>query len=195
MDSYYVAVEGLESLENVEELEARIALKAQQAINRVTRDARASSAKEIRQQVAFPARYLSGKNSRLKIDEYASVKNLQAKITGRGEPTSLARFSKEKDPKAARRKGGVTVTVKPGSPIFMKGAFLMRLKNSNLGLAIRPAPGASIRGKRKVAKPLGNGAFLLYGPSVNQVFAGVAEDDYATVAAKLEREFLRLLEI
>lgn len=192
MDSYVVAVEGLSSLSDIQNLDENILLRARQAINRTTERARTRSDKEMRKQIAFPARYLS---SRLAVSKKASGRSLQAVITGRDRPTSLARFAKNKDVSAARRKGGVSVTVSPGQTRFMGGAFLMQLRGGNLGLAIRLKQGQSLRNKRKLASA-GKGLYILYGPSVDQVFRSVADEYAAPDAADfLEREFLRLMEL
>lgn len=192
MSSYVVAVEGLSSLSDIQNLDENILLRARQAINRTTERARTRSDKEMRKQIAFPARYLS---SRLTVSKKASGRNLQAVITGRDRPTSLARFAKNKDVSSARRKGGVSVTVSPGQTRFMGGAFLMQLRGGNLGLAIRLKQGQSLRNKRKLASA-GKGLYILYGPSVDQVFRSVADEYAAPDAADfLEREFLRLMEL
>lgn len=192
MANYVVAVEGLESIRDIQNLDENILLRARQAINRAAARARTTSDRDMRKQIAFPARYLS---SRLQVSKKASGRSLQAVITGRDRPTSLARFASNKDPAAARRRGGVSVTVSPGQTRFMAGAFLMRLKGGNLGLAIRLKEGDSLRNKRQVAKA-GKGLYILYGPSVDQVFRAVADERAAPDAADfLEREFLRLMEL
>ena len=192
MANYVVAVEGLESIRDIQNLDENILLRARQAINRAAARARTTSDRDMRKQIAFPARYLS---SRLQVSKKASGRSLQAVITGRDRPTSLARFASSKDPAAARRRGGVSVTVSPGQTRFMAGAFLMRLKGGNLGLAIRLKEGDSLRNKRQVAKA-GKGLYILYGPSVDQVFRAVADERAAPDAADfLEREFLRLMEL
>lgn len=193
-DAYLVAVEGLSELDDISGLAPKIARYAQMAINTTARDRRSDSAKEIRQQINFPARYLSGSNGRLTVSQKASPRRLEAAITGRDRPTSLARFATSRDPAASRRKGGVSVTVAPGETKFMQGAFLMNLRGGNLGLALRLKPGETIRNKTQVRR-VSKGLYLLYGPSVNQVFRGVAEDGAPETADKLQREFLRLLEL
>ncbi|MCQ4311691.1 phage tail protein [Pseudomonas stutzeri] len=192
MNNYVVAVEGLSSLSDIQNLDEKILLRARQAINRTTDRTRTRSDREIRKQVAFPARYLS---SRLTVSKKASGRSLEAVITGRDRPTSLARFAKNKDIGAARRKGGVSVSVGPGQTRFMSGAFLMQLRGGNLGLAIRLKEGESMRNKRKMTR-VGKGLYLLYGPSVDQVFRSVADEHAAPEAADyLEREFIRLMEL
>lgn len=192
--AYVVAVDGLDSLENLNDLDPKIARYAQMAINRTARDMRSFSAKEIRRQVAFPARYLSGANGRLQVSKKAGRGSLEAEITGRDRPTSLARFAKSRNVSASRRRGGVSVTVAPGQPRFMEGAFLMHLRGGNIGLALRLGKGGSLRNKREVRK-VGPGLYVLYGPSVNQAFRGVAEDNADKASKTLQREFVRLLEL
>lgn len=192
---YVIAVDGLESLTDIDNLDDAIILAAQRAINKTADQARTSAARDIRQQVNFPARYLSGKEGRLSVSKRASARNLEAMITGRDRPTSLARFAKDPDPAAARRRGGVSVQVQPGQTKFMKGAFLMQLRGGNIGLAIRLKEGETVKNKKYVTK-VGKGLYLLFGPSVNQVFRGVAEETTAPeAAAYLEQEFLRLMDL
>lgn len=199
-DTYVVAVDGLEQLRDILDLPEAMLLKARQAINTTARRTRAAAAKEIRKQVDFPARYLSdSQNGRLSISQYASQKSLEAKISGRERPTSLARFARG-TPESTRKAGGVSVGVKPGSSKWMGKAFLIRLPQGstltdtqyNLGLAMRLKPGESIQNKKFVVK-MGGGLYILYGPSVNQVFREVAEDAAPEAADFLEKEFVRLL--
>lgn len=192
MNNYVIAVAGLDSIRDIANLDENILLRARQAINRTVERARTRSDREMRKQIAFPARYLS---SRLTVSQKASGRNLQAVITGRDRPTSLARFAKNKDIGVARRKGGVSVTVSPGNTRFMGGAFLMKLNGGNLGLAIRLSPGESLRNKKRMVSA-GKGLYILYGPSVDQVFRSVADEFTAPDAADfLEREFTRLMEL
>lgn len=187
MSNYVVVVEGLQELQDIETLDERVLLRAQQAINDTLRRARTALDREIRQQVAFPARYLG---TRLRITEFAREGSLQGTITGRDRPTSLARFSTGKP----GGRGGVRVQVAPGSRKQMKRAFLMELKHGNVGLAIRLKPGETIRHKKYMTK-VSQGLYLLYGPAVNQVFAGVADDETSQIAAMLQKEFTRLMEL
>jgi len=178
MSAYVIVAEGMSDLPDLSEADERIIVAARQAINRTLTHTRTASARDIRNQVAFPASYLTGEGSRLTISKQASNDNLEGTITGRQRATSLARFSKDRDPAAARRKGGVSVEVKPGEARFMKGAFLVRLKSGsaktdtqfNLGLAIRLKPGDRIQNKTQMQQ-LDHNVYLLYGPSVDQVFA------------------------
>lgn len=198
MDAYVVVVEGLDQLEDLEGLPKRVILAAQRAINRVTDRAKAESARKIAKKVKFPARYLSGERGRLSITKRASANSLEAVIRGKERPTSLAQFATAKTP----GKAGVHVEVKPGSNIEMKKAFLLRLPQGstlsdtkfNLGLAIRLRDGERVLNKKHMVA-LAKGLYLLYGPSVNQVFADVADEQAPETAAFLEREFLRLVDL
>lgn len=198
MADYVFAVEGLENIDQVQGLAEDIVRAARMAVNRTTERARARGAKEIRKEVAFPASYLTGERGRLKVTEKATAQKLQGKVTGRGRPTSLARFAKAKAP----GKAGLKVTVKPGSTKEMKKAFLLRLPQGstltdtqfNLGLAIRLKDGERVQNKKSMVK-LGKGLYLLYGPSVDQVFRDVAKEISPDTADFLEAEFLRLVSL
>lgn len=198
--NYAIFVEGLSTLSSLEDLEYSIKLSAVRAINKVARDGRAAAAREIRKEVAFPPQYVSPSQGRLAVTRQANRNTLEAAIGARARATSLARFSTGKG-----GPGGVSVVVKPGRATAIKRAFLIRLRagtanldtKSNLGLAIRLRPGESLRNKY-AAKRMQNGLYLLYGPSVDQVFLnnagkGVAADIEPDVLAKLESEFVRQL--
>lgn len=178
---------------------------ATQALNKVARDARAKAAQIIREQVNLPASYVAPAQKRLWVSKNATEGSLEAKISAQGRATSLARFVKG-NPKPG--KAGVYVEVKPGHARFMKRAFLIRLPSGNnavtdtlfnLGLAIRLKPGERLQNKL-AARRVENGLYVLYGPSVSQVFRdnsgdGVANQIAPKAARDLESEFLRLLGI
>lgn len=175
-------------------------LKAVQAINKITRDARSMAAKQIRAEINFPGNYVNGQ--RLRVSKQAQSSSLEARITASGRATSLARFIK-----GGARKGqrGVMLEVGKGNARFNKRMFVIPLRQGNaftdtkynLGLAIRLRAGETLNNKVN-ARKIENGLYLLYGPSVYQVFRGndgegVANDIGPTVAKRLESEFLRLL--
>jgi len=202
MLQFVVAVEGIETLREIRELGPKIKFSAVQAINKVARDQRAEAARRITDQINVPKSYVSPAGGRLVVSQQAQRTSLEARITARGRPTSLARFSRGTPGKA-----GVTVEVKPGQSSFMRRAFLIRLPQGsaltdtrfNLGLAIRLRPGERLQNKVRQVK-LDNGLYLLYGPSVQQVFLdnqgrGVADDLAEPTADYLEAEFARLLAI
>lgn len=200
-ENYVVAIEGLADTRPLESLPRTILLAAQRAVNR-TADRTATAARgDIREQVNFAARYLTGTDSsgrqRLGVSKRASADHLEAVITGRQRPTSLARFVSG-TPKPGRV--GVSVAVAPGFARLMKRAFVIRLPagrgdietKSNLGLAIRLRPDEVIHNKR-VMVPLKGNLYLLYGPSVDQVFASVRADVAPDAERFLGDEFVRLM--
>lgn len=188
-DDYVVVVEGLRSLEDIENLDAEILTKARQAINKTVDRTRTAADKDMRSQINFPARYLG---DRLTVTRRASGTSLQAVISGRDRPTSLARFATNRNQKPG--KAGVNVKVDASATKRMARAFLIKLRNGNLGLAVRLKPGESLTNSR-AAVLMSKGLYLLYGPSVDQVFQSVAEDQEPKAAEYLEREFLRLMDL
>lgn len=201
-DTYLVAVEGLSELRGLDDIPKAIETAAYRAINRTADRTAAEARRRIREQVAFPARYLTGIDSsgkqRLGVTGKAKAGSLEATITGRFRPTSLARFAIS----SSSGRSGVSVQVAPGFARYMKRAFLIRLRagtapietKSNLGLAIRLRPGETIKNKRQVVQ-MKNGLALLYGPSVNQIFSTVRNDVTPETLEFLEREFARLLDL
>lgn len=196
-----MAVEGLADTRPLDALPRNILVAAQRAVNR-TADRGATAARRIvREQVNFAAQYLTGTDSsgrqRLGVSKRASVDNLEAVITGRQRPTSLARFATG-SPQVG--KTGVQVEVAPGFARLMRRAFVIRLPagksdvetKSNLALAIRLKPGEVIHNKRVMVRLKGN-LYLLYGPSVDQAFATVREDVAPDAEQFLGAEFTRLL--
>lgn len=180
-------------------------LAAVRALNNAARDGRAQAARLIRANVAFPASYVSPGDKRLYVSKQATRGDLEAKITARGRATSLARFIKgNPTPNAA----GVYVEVQPHRTVHLKRAFVIKLpqgKNSvtdtahNLGLAVRLRPGQALRNKVS-ARRVASGLYVLYGPSVSQVFranddSGVANEMAPGVADHLVAEFMRLLKV
>lgn len=196
-EQYAVFVEGLGSATaGLDTIPEAIKLAMVRAVNETIDHARAQGSRRIRQQVNFSASYL---NERLTVTKRATKADTEARITGRHRPTSLARFTT--GGQVGNRKG-VTVQVKPGFARFMRRAFLIRLRSgtadldtrSNLGLALRLKPGESIKNKKDFVRLSGN-LYLLYGPSVDQVFADVAEEISPQEADFLESEFLRLVDL
>ncbi|MFC3724402.1 phage tail protein [Neoaquamicrobium sediminum] len=195
--SYVFMIEGLEDLGSLDDLKPQIVQAAHQAINRTLDRARTASAREIRKQVNFPAAYLQGEDSRLSVTQRASSSRLEGVITGRRRATSLARFVV-----GSSRGKGVSVKVKPDKVETMKRAFLMKLRagnasidtKSNLGLAVRTRDGKKPSAAYKPVK-IGENLYLLYGPSVDQVFRTVREDVAKDTQEFLNREFNRLLDL
>lgn len=185
--------------------EAKIAQAARRAINDTARSGRTRAAKRIRREVAFPAQYVTPAQKRLHVSQLAKGRNLEAKITAQARNTSLARFAVG-TPQVG--KTGVAVQVAPGRVRMMKRAFLIKLPQGtspitdtkfNLGLAIRLKPGETLTNKR-TARRVANGLYVLYGPSVDQVFravdgSGVATDIIPDLQSELQAEFLRQLRL
>ncbi|MDR3474326.1 MAG: hypothetical protein P4M09_21965 [Devosia sp.] len=204
-----MAIEGLDIAQSLDDLPADILRAARLAVNAAARRAYTSSGRQIRKQVNFPATYVTGQKGRLSITKFASGSDLEAVITGRHRPTSLARFvTGSLAVGGANRKAGVRVEVKPGSVRRLPGAFLIRLRagtetnldtKSNLGLAVRTKDGRPPPGYKPL--PLGRNLWLLYGPSIDQVFfsattqRGVASDIVPDIETYMENEFLRLLDV
>lgn len=145
---------------------------------------------DIESQVAFPRGYLD-QEDRLGVTRKATRGSLEAVITARDRPTSLARYAPGQTPESTRGKG-VVVQVKRGRARVMKKAFLVRLANGNIGLAIRLKQGESIANKREMrAVQFDRGVYLLYGPSVDQLMKTVAAEALPQIGDALGKEFLR----
>lgn len=149
----------------------------------------------MKSQVAFPAGYLES-DDRFKVTRLSSPARLEAAIEARQRPTSLARFATS----GAVGQEGLAVKVSNGHTRRLKKAFLVRLRagtaldndNFNLGLAVR-LPGGSFRNKKDQSRMvrLAKDVFLLYGPSVDQVFKSVAVTETPFVLDEIETEFYR----
>ena len=190
--AYVFIVEGLDDI-SYERDKDRIDQMAARAVNDAADFARTRSSTLMRQQVNFPASYLQGQRSRLNVTQRASKSNPEAVITGRQRPTSLARFATS----TKKSRQGVRVVVKPGRSQLIPNSFLMPLKSGNepggnLGLAVRVKRGQSPRGAFKPTR-INDRLWLLYGPSVDQVFKTVREDVAPDTAARMQQEFLRLM--
>ncbi len=198
---YAVVVEGLKDID-IAGLGDQIKLDAVRAINDAAEWGRAQAAKEIRDQVNFPAQYLQPGGKRLYVSKKAQRQDIEAKITARTRATSLARFITGSAPQM--NKPGVTVQVQPGKARHMKRAFVVKLPAGsgpvdtkfNLGLAVRLRPGEVLRNKSDIRR-LDKGLYLLYGPSVDQIFlardgSGVAPDIAPNIATRVVNEFERL---
>lgn len=193
---------GLQEAEQYLESQPLVARKAAKlSINDTTRrKAIPQFRRSMREQIAFPAGYLNDQE-RFGVRKLATEDDLTAIISARFRPTSLARFAVgARTPGAVRRRGGVRVRVNPGGGKRIGGAFFIRLRRGkdtsdgfNLGLAIRLKPGQRLKGRRRGAQgvQLDENLYLLYGPSVDQVFRDVSVSDSPKVADQLVREFLR----
>jgi len=172
------------------------------SINDTARRTRTNAKKEILKQVAFGASYLgNAETGRLRVNQWASTGKLESSIVGRFQPTSLAHFvtntstlmQKGAPGTISAGRGTARLRIKPGNVTSIDKAYLLRLKNNNIGLAIRPGK-RGVMGSSK-QYPIGNtGWYLLYGPSVNQVFMTVKDDLAPSTSLFLEKEFIRQFE-
>lgn len=205
MFDYAVIIEGLDGLD-VENAPARVKRFASQALNRALRQTRTLAGRTMRQQIAFSSRELVGENGKLKIAQFATPSKIEGIIRGNDRPTSLTRFVKGA-PTPGR--AGVTVEVKTGKRTRLARAFVLKLKNENRGLAVRLRNGESLTNKKvqlRAAFSQGRrrgtasrrssdfNLYLLYGPSVDQVFDSVRDDVSPQALDFMEKEFLRLTE-
>ncbi len=204
MDRWAVVVEGLQDVAQLGGDLDDIQFNAVRAINTIAERGRAEGKRRILAQVNFPASYLNPAGKRFLVSRTATRGKLEAAIAARARPTSLARFATGT---LSPNKQGVNVEVHPGKARFLKRAFIIKLPagaagldtKSNFGLAVRLKAGDTLRNKRNVVR-MARGLYLLYGPSVQQVFLdnqgeGVAADLQPELADKLADEFLRLMDL
>ena len=172
---------------------------ARLAINSVaSRKAVPQLRKAMKAEVNFPAGYLEDPD-RFGITKKATEADLSTSIVARFRPTSLARFSNTSQ-EGARRTRSVNVRVNKGASKTLPGAFFVHLRRGgdtqdgfNLGLAIRLKPGQRLKGRKNGGSgiQLAPNLYLLYGPSVDQVFREVSVAESPQIAEDLQREFVR----
>ncbi|WP_189524462.1 MULTISPECIES: phage tail protein [unclassified Mesorhizobium] len=200
MSAAVVVVE-FAQLPSIGEVTADVETALVRAINRTADRSRTRAARAAREQVAFPASYVSPSSKRLWVKTRARRGALIATIEGRGQATSLARFSRQGVLSGGSRHvgGKINVTVKPGQTKSISRAFIIRLKNNNLGLAVRTSGGAPAGAYKP--KSIGKNLWLLYGPSVDQALAaasnegGIFQEMTPETLDDLEAEFTRQMEL
>ncbi len=177
-----------------EELPELATQAAYLAVNDTSRDAVPLLKREMRKQINFPSKYLN--QDRLSVRRKATRVSLEAVISGRDRPTSLARFAPGATAENSRKRP-IYVKVKgSGGQERLNRAFIVDLKNGNRGLAIRLPKGEAPRDAYKPV-PLtrgggkSTGAWLLYGPSVDQVLKSVSGDVSSELTDMLDKNFLR----
>lgn len=179
-------------------VQARKAAKL--AINDAIRRGRRKAKQEIMRQVNLKPGYLDGRDGKPRLESFFADENsLSGSIVGRRRPTSLARFdAKQLYQTGSKRPAGVVVKVNRARKKIPR-AFLVSLKSGNRdggnqGLAIRVPQGTKPK-RRFNAKPLyqskNTDVYLLYGPSVQQVFDDVAVELQPELSTYLNREFQR----
>lgn len=197
--SVEIATRGLEALQSFFDRAPEIAEQAARfAVTDTAAFARRESSKEIRAQVNFGRNYLAEDTGRLTVINKTFGGDPEAVIRGREEPTSLARFSTTPARFGSQGRGGVRVNV-GGSNKKMDRAFFVKLRKGNtaisdgshnVGLAIRLKKGEAVKNKTKM-RSMGGGLYLLYGPSVAQVFDDVALALAPELSDRLEANFVR----
>jgi hypothetical protein len=173
---------------------------ARMAINDIAAGRGMSLARrEIEDQVAFPAGYIN--NDRMAVSKRATNADLEAIITARQRPTSLARFAQGDKTPGKPQINGIQVVVHSGNSKTMRKAFFVKLRagksatddNYNIGLAIRLKPGERViyNKKQQNMVQLSHGVYVLYGPSIEQIFRSVADEIAPELLNMLSDEFLR----
>jgi hypothetical protein len=196
--SVRITTRGLDDLKRYFERLPEVAnTAARMAINDTLAFAKTEGSRRIRKDINFKPGYLQ---DNLTIARKASDNRLEGEIVGRDRPTSLARFATGNPTFGRRKKGSaIKVNVSPdGGTRTIPDAFYMRLRRGksiegdsfNIGLAIRLKPGETIRNKREMVA-FSKGLYLLYGPSVGQVFDDVAIDMEPMLSDRMEDEFVR----
>ena len=180
--TYQIEAKGLDGFREVlEALGAAVEPAAALALNEAARYGRRLGSEQIRREVNLKAGYIDA--GRLQVTRRADASNLEAVITARDRPTSLARFG-QGAPRFGAQRVAPRVRVKAsGGSSTLKRGFYLRLRrgnsvvsseNANIGLAIRLKEGERVENKSQMAS-IGDGVYLLYAPSVGQVFRGVSE--------------------
>lgn len=181
------AITGIQSIPDVTDKAASL------AINTVaTRSGMTLLRRSILDDIAFPRDYLSA--DRFGLRKKAAPQDLEAVIRARKSPTSLARFVAPGTPLGSRARIGLRVQVsrKSSGSTFGKWAWLTRLNNGNIGLALALKPGEQLDNRYGEPAWLVPGRVaLLYGPSIDQVFRHVSHDDAPQIARLVNDEFLR----
>lgn len=199
-----IYLEGLERFADATgNLPSNVETAITRSINKTLDRTRTRAARAVLDQVAFPASYLGPATKRLWVRQRARNGSLFGMIEGRDRATSLARFAKQQVPTTGsqRPKGNkVDVRVKAGGGFkAIPRAFLIRLKNDNVGLAVR-TNGNMPAGAYK-PKEIGKNLWLLYGPSVDQALLaasdgqGVYEDLSPEALDFMANEFDRQMEL
>jgi hypothetical protein len=205
-----IKAKGIKNLQSFLDRNSEVAEKAAaMAINTVARKVYADSKRKILAQVNLSAGYLDGRDGtepRLKITAKAKPGKLSTSIRGRQRATSLARFDAKQmyapSKKGGRKKAGISVVVKR-QRVKMPQAFFVNLNNGNIGVALRVKEGEAIRNKNIMGQPMKtkvprkDNAYLLYGPSVQQVFSAdgngksILQEGIEYVETNIDREFQR----
>ncbi len=199
---FAVVAENMEALKKFEDFGQDLQKNLSRAINTAAVKYRTEAAMRVRRKINLPASAVSPRSGNLVVSRRANPSHLESRIRAKGRPRGLASFST--GGKVGR--AGVAVSVTPSSVKFLPQAFLIRLKGlegstapgkANIGLAVRLGPGKKITNKLYHIK-VGTGLYLLYGPSLRQVFLansgeGVAKEISPDIIKDIEDEVKRLV--
>lgn len=178
------------------------ARSASRAINRtMNRKVLPLGVAAINEQVDFPDGYVK---DRLTVRKFSTPTDLEGQVAGRDRATSLRRFLIGTASTGYRGKNAapLTVQVKPGQTRTIPG-YLVNLKSGNVGFAIRLRPGDTLRGSRSAVelpprkgdRPDSGTTYLLYGPSIDQIFVDVTDQITPQIDQALALEFFRLMDV
>lgn len=195
--SVEVEMRGLDSLQSYFNTARERAERVEpMAIRDASRYARSESSRRIRSQVNFSVSYLNA-DGRLELAYHDGGKS--STLTGRHRATSLAnRVFNKTVPQFGRPPKGFKIKVRVAKSgtgyTFGKEnpAFFLRLRNGNVGLAVRTPNGQA---PSAGAKPIfGGEAHLLYGPSIGQIAYDVFPEIAPETAGRLADAYLRHFE-
>lgn len=196
-----VEMAGLEGVDRLlREIPGVTTSAARMAVNDAAQFGRTRGVQAIAGEVRLKPSYLKGRTgngaARLGVTKRAKNTDLEAVVTGRDRPTSLARFKRGAFAPGAKRQVKVQVRT-TGGPKAIPGAFYIRLRRGsasvteeayNEGIALRLKKGDNIPGKSSMAH-LRGGLYVLYGPSVGQVYRSVAAETAGPIADNLQARF------
>lgn len=198
--TYRVELRGIDGVEAYLAAQPKRTEKAMRfAVSSATRFAYTLGRRKMQEQIAFKSSYLTsseGGSPRYAIVRRPTPGNPVGVIRGRVRGTSLNRFVTS----TATKKTDLRAKIKAkGRTHVLKRAFRINLKNGNRGIALRLPKGQTpTYGKGlpygKSGDRKNSSLFLLYGPSVQQVFSSVAPDIAPEVADYMNREFVRQFE-
>lgn len=189
---------GIEDYERFLELFPQTAQKAlSMSINDTMRDVVLPEGRRMmEEQVNYPAGYLD--DNRFAVKQFATPTQLVGQVAGRGRATSLARFATAGQGVPGRKWTPVdTVEVRPGNPRPGNRMYLIPLRagttmGGNIGLAIRLRKGEKLQNIREFQPiEIYPDTYILYGPSVDQIFQSIAMDLEPKIVAALKDEFYR----
>jgi hypothetical protein len=166
---------------------------ASMALNETAQYARRITSAEIRKEIALRQGSIS---ARIRVRRTASPNDLEAIVSAEDRATSLANYSNSPRQFGRQKRSPRVKVLSSGANQPMRGAFWIRLRGNNVGIAVRLKAGERVRNKNKMSS-VGRGVYLLYGPSIGQAFGSQARkmvpqiSDYAEtrVAHHLERLF------